>query len=583
MDWITVAFGLIGGLGIFLYGMHFMSEGLQRIAGHRLKSLLASLTRNRFMAVGLGILVTGLIQSSSATTVTVVGFVNAGLMTLTQAIGVILGANIGTTVTAWIIGIKITKIAPLFIGVGCFMTLFLASKKLNRIGQVMLGFGFLLFGMEVMGDGVKPLKDHPAILEIFRSFSTHPFLAILAGTVITCLLQSSTATIGLAIVLAQQGLIDFYGAVPLIIGDNIGTTITAQLAALKGTVEARRAAMSHTLFNVIGAMWLFPFLLGPQPYQNFIIKLTIAVTPITELNLNNVGSFIASAHTCFNLVNVLLFLPLIRFLEWASKKLIRDRGLKTKVQFRYLEPHFADNPALAMDMVRLEIGHMLLVARRGVDTAVDAVLADPPQPVADTVGEVEELVDDMQHEITRYLIDLSQRDLDQTEGDRLPVMLHSVNDIERISDHAYNISQASVHLSSQGIRLNDVEKGELTEMYADLKLMFDCVERAMSNKNGDMEEEDLVELLKQALETEMRVDKAKRVLRSRNIERLQSGQTDYLPGMIFLDTVNNFEKVGDHLTNVVEALLRSFQYSGESPLEEPGIEEPEAAAQGAAK
>ncbi|GAB4326080.1 MAG: Na/Pi cotransporter family protein [Candidatus Sumerlaeia bacterium] len=560
MDALKVVFGLLGGLGIFLYGMHYMSEGLQRIAGHRLKDLLATLTRNRLMAVGLGLLATALVQSSSATTVTVVGFVNAGLMTLTQAIGVVLGANIGTTVTAWIIGVNITEAAPLFIGVGCFLVLFVASKRWNRIGQVMLGFGFLLFGMLVMKDGVAPLKKHPIVSQTFLSFSTHPLLAIAAGTAMTCLLQSSSATIGLAIVLAQQGLLDFYGAVPLIIGDNIGTTITAQLAALRGTVEARRTAMSHTLFNIFGATWLFPFLIGPQLYQKFIV----AVTPL-ELNNQTVGVFIANSHTCFNVANVLIFLPLMRVLELAAIKLTPDRGRKPRIKFRYLEPQFADNPALAMDMVRLEIGHMLQVARRGVDTAVEGVLADPPLPVADTVGEIEELVDDMQHEITRYLINLSQRDLDHPESDRLPVMLHSVNDIERISDHAFNISQASVHLASKGIRLGEAEKNELRAMFADIGAMFNRVGQALSKKNHQPDTE---QKLREALEIETRLDQTKRILRARNIERLQSGETDYLPGMIFLDTVNNFEKIGDHLTNVVEAILRSFQYSGQPPMPE---------------
>jgi phosphate:Na+ symporter len=542
-----VIFGLIGGLFIFMFGMHLMSDGMQKVAGQRMKNILAFLTKNRFMGVGVGATVTAVIQSSSATTVMIVGFVNAGIMTLSQAIGVVMGANIGTTITAQIIAFRIQKVAPLFIAIGCILMLFSKSKRWRLYGQVTLGFGFLFFGLSEMGRGVAPLKQHEVIRTFLQRFSTAPLLAILAGTLSTCLLQSSSATIGLAIVLAQQGLIDLSGAIPLIIGDNIGTTITAQIAAIGTNVSARRTAMSHTMFNMLGALIFFPFV-ASGAYENLIVHLTPG-----RLSQNTIGHFIANSHTLFNVLNTCIFLGLIKVLEQVSIRLVPGEILVQPGQPQYLEQHLLENPPIALEMAKRETRRMLGVAEEAVKESVEALMQKNPQLI-DSVAKNETAVDHLQSEITRYLIDLSQRSLSKEESEQLPTLIHTVNDIERVGDHAVNITELAEVSIADKLSFSDVAQEELTLMYGAIRRMFHAV--------GESIEESSKVAARQALQLESAVNEYQVSLSHSHIQRLQNGVCDFRAGIIFIDTVNNLEKIGDHLANVAQAAYNGFRWSG---------------------
>ncbi|MBU1084487.1 MAG: Na/Pi cotransporter family protein, partial [Candidatus Omnitrophica bacterium] len=349
---LQLLYTLIGGLGIFFFGMKLMSEGLKQIAGERLKSILAAVTKLPIMGVLVGAAVTCLIQSSSATTVMVVGFVNAGLLALKQAISVIMGANIGTTFTAWLVSsisvFKVTQYALPTIGIGFAINSFAGKKRTKFFGQVLMGFGLLFLGLDFMKDSFLPLKESPYVKEVFLSFSDNPIMGVLVGLIFTLLLQSSSATIAIVQIMAYNGMISFPAAIPIIIGDNIGTTITAQLAAVGGTISARRAAMSHTVFNTIGAAYMLVFV-----YLGWFEKAVSFVIPV-ELSAKTVMFYIAVSHSMFNVVNTAVFLPFIGLLEKVSVWLVPQRKGAIEVGPQYLEKHLLDTPPIAMEQARRE-------------------------------------------------------------------------------------------------------------------------------------------------------------------------------------------------------------------------------------
>lgn len=542
-----ILFGLLGGLGVFLYGMHLMSDGLQRVAGDRMKNILAFLTRNRFMGVGLGALVTAVVQSSSATSVMTVGFVNAGIMTLTQAISVVLGANIGTTITAQIIAFKITHYAPVMIAFGVFLHLFIKNRRWKLYGQAILGLGLLFFGLYLMSQGVKPLKGHESVKNFFQMFSTNPFTAIMAGIIMTCLLQSSSATIGLAMVLAQQGLIDLNGAIPLVMGDNIGTTITAQLAALNASRMARRTAMSHTMFNVLGTAIFFPLVVFGV-YQKFIIY----ITPGDPGNPDQISRFIANSHTAFNVINTIIFIGLIKVLEKASMLLLPVKPSEQKETPNLLEPHLLDTPAFALQLVRRELVHMLDVAERAMEAGINSILNNDTA-ASNKAHKLEDTTDDFQRTITAYLVELSQRDLSEEESEQLPTLIHSVNDIEKVGDYAENLANIADQMQTKKYTFSpDAIEG--------LKSLHELVTGMFAPLKVSVEKEDSESALK-VLEIEKKVNKLRDNLDEGHIERMKSGACHLPAGAYFIDAIHYQEKIADHLKNVAQTAYNLFTYS----------------------
>jgi len=547
IKWGEVILGLLGGLGIFLYGMQLMSDSLQRVAGERLRKIMAVLTKSKIMGVIVGTVVTGIIQSSSATTVMLVGFVNAGIMTFSQTIGVIMGANIGTTVTAQIIAFDIIRYAPIMIAVGAFFSLFVKNKKWKLYGESLLGLGFLFFGIHLMSLGVNPLRGHESVMNAFKVFSSNPVTGILAGLVLTCILQSSSATVGLAQVLAMQGLIDFNGAVALILGDNIGTTITAQLAALNASRASRRTAMAHTMFNVIGVVIFFPFV-----YLKLYQKLIIFITPGDPANLKHVAHFIANAHTGFNVINTIIFFNFTRVLEKISNFLVPVKAEEKREAPHLLEPHLLDTPAIALQLVQKELVHMIEVAERAVKTATKALLTYDPKSAEDVHG-IEDTTDEFQYAITEYLIRISERELAPEESEQLPTLMHSVNDVERVGDHAENLAEIVETMQMKRIKFSEEALLSLREMTELMEGMFPPLKRSIDQSD--------TQAALEVLAIERKVNTLRKKLDEEHIERLKSGVCLLPAASFFLDAVHNMEKVGDHMKNIAQTAHNFFLWS----------------------
>lgn len=541
-------FQLIGGLGFFFFGMKTMSEGLKKIAGEKLKSFLHAVTKRRIYGVMVGTLVTMFIQSSSATTVMVIGFVNAGLLTLKQAISVILGANIGTTFTAWLVSsmsvFKISQYALPAVGIG-FAVMTLVKTKRKHWGQVMLGFGLLFIGLHYMKDAFGPLKDSEYIKNIFVMFSDQPLLGVLAGIIFTVLLQSSSATIAIVQVLAFNGVISFDAAIPIILGDNIGTTITAQLAAIGANINARRAAMSHTVFNVIGALYMLVFVsLGwYSQFINFIIP--------GEITLTNIMFYIAISHSTFNVVNMLVFLPFIGLLERVSIWLVPKGEDAVDFGTQYLEKHLLETPALALEQVHQENAYMLTVARKAVVHAVDGFLENDLRKTEKAI-EYETVTDNLQSEITQYIIELSQRNLSPHESKSLPVLIHNVNDLERIGDHAQNLAELTKRMIEEKMAFSDDAIKEIELMWGKVNTMFGEAEVAL--KNNDME------AATRMLPIEENINTLQDDFKRTHIERLNEGKCQIDAGFIYVEFIDNLEKIGDRLTNIAQSVIGKMEW-----------------------
>jgi phosphate:Na+ symporter len=545
-----IIFGLIGGLGLFFLGMKMMSESLRKVAGNRLKNTLDILTRRPIIGLFIGTLITMLVQSSSVTTVMTVGFVNAGLLTLKQAISIILGANIGTTLTAWLISFfalfKITNYALPAIGAGFFLTMFGKRRSTKMWGNFILGFGLLFTGLGFVKDAFSPLNDSEALKNFLLTFGTYPVLGILFGMFITVLLQSSSATIALLQIMAYSGLISFQTCVPVILGDNIGTTVTAQLAAIGTNTTAKRTAMAHTLLNTVGVLYmLLPVYTGW--YASFIEY--IVPGPITQ---NNIMLHIALSHSMFNVINsFVIFLPLIGLLEKLSVKLTRVKPGELETGPMFLERNLLETPPLALVQARKETGRMITYAREALKGA-QKVFFKNDSSLIDTVQKKEEVVDNLQREITHYLIEVSERELGTEEAEMIPVLLHCVNDVERVGDHAINILEIAERRIEQKLPLKEKDLSALQKMVAVADEMLKDTHVALMDNDIDAG--------KRVLVKEEKLDELQVELKEREAKRVSKEKVNYLSGIIFNDFVDNMEKIGDHLTNVAQGVLRHLRW-----------------------
>jgi len=539
---LELIFGLIGGLGLFLFGMKTMSEGLKKVASDRLRNILHLFTKNRLIAVFVGAAVTALIQSSSGTTVMVIGFVNAGLLTLRQAIGVVMGANIGTTFTAWLVSIavfKITVLALPTIGIGFVLNALGWSKKAKHWGQFLLGFGLLFLGLSIMKEAFSPIEDSQAVDKFFVNFSQYPILGVLVGAVVTMLLQSSSATIATVQVLAFKGLIGFDAAIPLILGQNIGTTITAQIASIGTGTASRQTARAHAIFNVVGVCYILPFV-----YLGLYSKAIEAIVP-GEMTLKNIMVYIAVAHSAFNIFNTIVFLPLIGMLE---KIAIKSTG-KAKVEIApsYLEKHLLATPSVAISQAIKEMVQMARLGKEALNDAMAGFLKDDVKVLAQ-VAKKEDIIDNFQEAITEYLVDISEQNLEEREANKLPALLHSVNDLERIGDHAENLVELAERKIEEKLSFSEEAISHLRRMLNETNQMLTQVVLAMEK---DSEEE-----ARLALKHDEILDELQMQLRESHIQRLQQGECQVLSGIVFLDCVNNLEKIGDHLKNISLAIIQ---------------------------
>lgn len=555
-------FGIIGGLGLFLFGMVLMSEGLRKAAGPKLKNILESMTKTRLTAFLVGTGVTSLIQSSSATTVMVVGLVNAGLLTLKQAIGVIIGANVGTTATAWLVSVSglefldISMYAMPAIGLGFLLHIGGRSRRAKSIGEIILGFGILFLGIDIMKGAFSPLEKSQRVQELFISFGNKPLLALLAGLGVTMLIQSSSASIAIVQLLAMNGAFGsnweaaFNVAMPFVLGANIGTTITAQLAALQANRNARRAAWAHTMFNVLGSVIAYPFVsLGW--YRAFI-----AMIAPWELGATTIASQIAVGHTMFNVANSCIFLPMSGLLEKLVIKLVPRRASEVAIAPVVLEKHLLNTPEIALQQAKREIVHMAKTARRASSQSIEGIIEDERKKLG-SVKEIEDVIDSLQFEITSYLSALSSRVLSEEVSIELPVLLHAVNDLERIGDHAVNIVEIAQRKIDQRLSFSNSALAEAEQLRKEAAQMFGCVITALENND--------VAAARSALVNENNLNKMQVDFRRSHVQRMTDGICSAETGLIFIDLVDNVEKIGDHLSNIAQAVIGGLQWAEVEP------------------
>ena len=542
-------FALIGGLGFFFYGIRVMSDSLRKVSSERLKNVLGLLTKNRFTGLLTGLTVTAVIQSSSALTVMLVGFVNAGLMTLQQAIPVVFGANIGTTMTAWIVSfvalLDIFSFALPLVGIAFLMMEVPKRPHVKNWGGVLFGFAVLLVGLGFMKDAFAPLQSNQHIRDVMVNFSRYPILGVIVGTVMTMLLQSSSATIAIVQVLAFRGLIDFPSTVSIILGDNIGTTITAQLAAIGTNTGAKRVAWAHTMFNVLGVCYMLVFI-----YLGWYQKLVQSFFPagITE---HNIMMHIALAHSLFNVTNTIVFLPGTRLLQRVVERIVPQKEELISMQPKYLEKRLLETPVIALEQSKKEIISMLRLADSALRDSF-ALFFTEKWDLANKVKRKEEAVDNLQAEITRYLIDISMQQLDESEAEQIPVLIHSVNDIERIGDHAENILELAQRKIDQKLPFSEDAKAELRRMIETVQEMISEV--VLGLETGDKSH------AHRALHCEDQLNRMQIELRHTHVQRLNDGSCKVLSGLVYLDFVDYMEKIGDHLTNIAQGLLTGLRW-----------------------
>ncbi|WP_319523108.1 Na/Pi cotransporter family protein [uncultured Desulfosarcina sp.] len=550
---VKVIITTFGGLGMFILGMKMMTEGLQMTAGKRIKAILSAVSSNRVIGCLTGTVVTAMVQSSSATTVMLIGFVTAGLMTLQQAVGMILGANIGTTVTAQLIAFKLTSLALPAIALGVVLKYFAQQKKTRYIGEVILGFGMLFYGMTVMKHGLSPIKSDPAFLDFFTKFDPNSvgglLLCVVVGALLTIMVQSSSATIGLTMTLASQGLLTFPGAMALVLGENIGTTITAELATIgSNNINAHRAARAHTMFNVIGVtlmLCIFPL----------FVKLVEAVTlgmgagPVDQVvgdDVVNIARYIANGHTMFNVINASFFLLV---LPWLIKVAILLSPKESADIDYYRLPNFGDRlidtPIAAIVETRSEILRMAETARYTFRKTVKR-LTDRDYKKLAKWRQVENHLDDMQREIMAYLTRIYQSGVSESEAKEISSLIRMTNNIERIGDSVENIAQAIEDMLEGDLSFTEDAKHDLDQLVEKVEAFMDLITSAMRQRPANF--------MTLADSIENTIDAMREKFRDDHIQRLRSCECGLDQGLIYVNLLTNLEKIGDYCFNIAEAV-----------------------------
>ncbi|NLZ34189.1 MAG: Na/Pi cotransporter family protein [Clostridiales bacterium] len=527
MDKFSIFAGLFGGLGLFLYGMKIMGDGLENAAGDKLKSILEKLTSNKYIGVVVGAIVTAIIQSSSGTTVMIVSFVNAGLMTLSQAAGVIMGANIGTTITAQMVSLDLNKIAPLVIGIGAIILLVGKNKKTRDLASIAIGFGILFMGMDLMGSSMDPVAESEWFKEFILVVSDNKILGLLAGLGLTAIIQSSAATTVILIALASTGAIDMRLAFPVILGCNIGTCVTALLASLGTNRTAKKAALMHLLFNTFGAIIFFPFI---DPFINLI-----------QSTSPEVARQVANAHTIFNVLVTLIMLPLSEYLVKVVNLLLPGDGGIEKKGAIYLDNRLFETPVIANGQVIKETLRMANKAKENVVLAMKAFMENDPEAV-EKVYDNENTINILEKEITDYLVELSQLELPEDDIKLFSSTYHVINDIERIGDHAENIADLAAEKMKNNVHLGDEAKKELKAIFEKTIEAIELSVDSYGNRNFDS--------TKKLEEVESEIDNLKNNFRQNNIRRLKERVCSADSSVVFLDLISNLERIGDHANNI---------------------------------
>lgn len=537
MDIVTF-FSLLGGLGLFLFGMKEMSDGLEKAAGARMRGILEFFTKNRFVGMLVGLIFTAIIQSSNATTVMVVSFVNSGLMNLMQATGVILGANIGTTITGQLIAFNLSDVAPLFVIIGVIMMMFCKDVKIKRFGEVVLGFGILFMGLSTMGSALTSVKDSPQIVDFLKSLE-NPVAAMLVGFAITAVLQSSSATVGIVILMASQGLLEFMICPFLILGCNIGACVSALVASLGGNKDAKRAALIHFLFNAIGSAIAF-------------VILMVALEPVTggilRLSGGNPARAVANAHTLIKIFEVVLLFPFMGGIVKATYKLVPGKDMDQEDEYRllYIGGKSIISPTTAVHDGIKEIEHMGNMALTNLQKGMKA-LCELDEESLNEVYKREKYINFLNRRITDYLVKANETELPIADASLIAGLFHVVNDIERVGDHAENLADSAKRRITEGIEFSDKAKKQLSDLMDKVVVILKYSLDMFTHGNPRH--------MKEILRLEDEIDAIEKKLQRSHVKRLTKNKCTPEAGMIFSDTISGLERVADHATNIAFAIM----------------------------
>lgn len=526
---------MAGGLGLFLFGIRTMGDGLENAAGAKLKRMLEVLTGNRFLAVLVGFVVTAIIQSSTATTVMVVGFVNAGMMSLAQAVGVIMGANIGTTVTSLLIALNFSSVAAASVLVG--VILMLASKKtvVKNLGAIFTGFGLLFLGIDMMSDSMAPLRDSAGFMNFIVTVSESPLrppFGIILGIVMTAVLQSSSASVGVLQTLAMQGLVPLKFSVFVLFGQNIGTCLTALFSTVGAKKNSKRAAVIHLLFNLIGT-GIFILIALLTPYVEWIEKLS--PDPMAQ---------IAISHIVFNIVSTVVMFPFAKALVKLSCLLVPGKDdSESEMHCKFIDDRLLNTPPFAVMQVSKEVARMAKLARDNFETSAHALINRSDKDL-DKVMENEEIINYLNHHITSYLVKLNALDITDSDSDYIARVFHAINDIERVGDHAINLAEAAQHNIGEGLKFSDPAREELNQLCGSVVTLLERSMAAFDNQSlSDNEAKELSDL-------EEHIDDLTLECQDSHIFRLNRKECNTEAGMLYLNTITDFERVGDHAINI---------------------------------
>ncbi len=538
---VSIVLGLLGGLALFLYGMQMMSSGLEAAAGNRMKRILEKLTANRFLGVLVGAGITAVIQSSSAMTVMVVGFVNSGMMTLRQAVWIIMGANIGTTITGQLIALDIGQLAPLFAFVGVAMVVFFKKPQIHHYGNILAGLGVLFIGMEMMSSSMEPLREWPAFVEMVSTFS-NPLVGIAAGMLFTAVIQSSSASVGILQAMAAGGIVGLDSAVYVLFGQNIGTCITAVLASFGTSRNAKRTTIIHLMFNLFGTV-LFTIICMTTPLTDLVASFTPG----------SPDSQIANMHTLFNIVTTLILLPFGTLLVKVAMRILPDRNENEKegMHLAYLVPgpaltrqeHPIGFSAMYVNQLRQEISRMLGMARQNVDLAFEAVLAVDPRRL-EQAEETEEYIDFLNKEICRYISDVIVNETNEKDSAAVSAYYLISGNIERIGDHAMNICEYTQLLKRKNIHFSEDARAELRKMQ---NVCLEAIDILETEPGVDVDR-----WLERAASFEQKIDDMTGEFRDSQLDRMRRGTCSDEGGIIFSELLTDFERIGDHVLNIAE-------------------------------
>lgn len=543
-------FGIIGGTALLMYGVNMMGEGIEKVSGETMRKILTVLTGKVWSAFLVGIFVTAIVQSSTAVTVLTVGFVNSGLMKLSQAVGIIYGANIGTTVTAQIMAFsfkfKLTDIALPVLGIGFAINHMSKNKKLQNIGQALMGFGMMFLGLKILNEGIPYMQQSEALIHFFTTYASIPIVGVLLGAFATAMVHSSAATIGLVMVLSQAGLLDLQAAICIMLGDNLGTCLTAQLASMTGNINARRTAWAHTFYNLFGVT--ISFILLPV-----FVQIVITATQYLQPN-GDISSQIANSHTLFNSINALIFLPLTKYFVIFLNKVIRpkDEGHRERV---LLDNLLLDTPVAALEASRSEIIRGTEIVKTMTRDVMDMVYSSDIKKMA-AISDNEAIINEMQKELTRYIVKLSKNELTESQSIMVPAMITSVNNLERAGDRVIEIASLFQKKIDGGHSYTEDAIKELEELEETILKLFDNTVVALSKRDSHVIEE-IVEL-------EDRTDELTELSQTNHIKRLNNGLCNVDAGVLFIDMLGHLERIADHTYKI--AMLSKDELFGEKRI-----------------